>query len=280
VRRVLFALALVTASASARAANPVDACMEAADGAQSLRDEGKLIEAREKILVCAASSCPTVVAKQCAKWLQEVDEQLPTVIPRVRDAAGKDLSDAEVRIDGAVRAGALDGRAIPLNPGPHKLTFHREGSADAEESLVIRAGDKNRVVDVQLKAPTTTGPQPPGDGSEPHRGFRFPWTTGVFLGVGVASFVTMGALIAVASGDASTLRTSCAPRCATSDVDAVQTKITVANVMMGVGIASVAVSALFLVLANTGSAPKEKAAVSFGMGPLPGGAALGAAGSF
>jgi hypothetical protein len=279
VKRALVAFAILAFPAMAQAADAVDTCVDAADRAQSLRDDGKLIEAREKILLCAASSCPTVVAKQCVKWLHEVDGELPSVLLRVRDAEGKDVSDAEVRIDGEAVAGALAGRAIPVNPGPHKLTFHREGSADAEESLVIRAGDKNRAVDVQLKALTATAAPPPVT-PEAHHAFRFPWTTGVFLGVGVASFVTMGALVAVASGDASTLRTSCAPNCATSDVDAVQTKITVANVMMGVGIASVAASALFLVLANTGSASKEKAAVSFGVSPLPGGASLGAAGRF
>ena len=279
MRRILLVVALVTASSAAQADDSVDACMAAADGAQSLRDAGKLIEAREKILACAASSCPGLVAKQCAKWLQEVDAQMPTIMPRVRDAAGKDLSDAEVRIDGAVREGALDGRPIALNPGPHKLTFHREGSVDAEESLVIRAGDKNRPVDVKLESTTKTTEPPPTQAPTTHGGFHFPWTTGVFLGVGVASFVTMGALVGVASGDASSLRTSCAPRCATSDVDAVQTKITVANVMMGVGIASVAVAAVFLVVANTGKAPREKAVV-FGVGPVVGGVAAGAVGRF
>jgi hypothetical protein len=255
-------LAIVALAPSARA-DDVDVCVEGADKAQQLRDQAKLIEARDQLIACAASSCPSAVAKQCAKWLHEVDEAVPTIALRVRSPAGGDVADAEVTLDGAARPGALEGKPIALDPGAHKLAFKR-GDETAEATIVVRAGEKNRLVDVTLVAPastTTTIAPPPPVVVEEHQGFRFPWTTGVSLGVAVASFVGTAALVAVANSDAGTLRSTCAPTCATSDVDAAHTKLVAANVTLGVGIASVALAALFLVAANVGHHSTKRTAL-------------------
>ena len=258
MRAALAVFAMMLAPAVARA-DQVDVCVDAADHAQQLRDQGKLIEAREQIVACSAASCPSAVVKQCARWLQEVDAEVPTLSLRARDATGADVADVTVLVDGSPRIDSLDGRPMPIDPGPHKLTFRRAG-IEIEQSVVVRTGEKNRLVDVQLGKPETAPPPPPPRIVAPpsrvpapqvHHGFRFPWTTGVFLGVGIAGFVTTAVLVAVASSDASSLRTTCAPSCAGSDVDAVRTKIVAANVTFGVGIAATALSAI-LIIANTG----------------------------
>ena len=56
----------------------------------------------------------------------------------------------------------------------------------------------------------------------------------------------MAVLIPIANSDANTLRATCAPRCAQDDVDAVQGKITGANVLMGIGIGGIALGATSL----------------------------------
>lgn len=258
MRRALAAFAVMLSPAIARA-NQVDACVDAADHAQQLRDQGKLIEAREQLVTCSGASCPSAVVKQCARWLQEVDAEVPTLSLRARDATGADVADVAVLIDGNPRTDSLDGRPMTIDPGQHKLTFRRAG-IEVEQSIVVRTGEKNRLVDVQLGKPEAPPPPPPPPPVAPppgvpapqvHHGFRFPWTTALFLGLGVAGFVTTGVLVAVAGSDASSLRSTCAPNCAGSDVDAVRTRIVVANVAFGVGIGATALSVLFLIIGNT-----------------------------
>lgn len=275
--------ALVAAPSFARAAN-VEACVDAAEKSQQLRDDGQLLEAKEKLVTCSAAGCPAAVAKQCARWLQEVEQSLPSIVVRVRDQAGKDLVDATISVDGAVRATHADGRPIALDPGAHTIVVKRDGAADAEEKVVVVAGEKNRVIPIESR-PATAAPKGPVEPPvEPPQGsgggFKFPWISGVFFGVGVAAFVGTAILVPVARGEANDLRTTCSPNCAQSDVDAVQTKITVANVLLGVGIGSVAIGLGALIVANVmGKGSSERAVSAFVM-PLSGGAAVGAAGRF
>jgi len=268
----LAALALWLAPPNARA-DEVDACVRSADRAQQLRDQGKLIEARAQLIACGASACPAPVAKQCGKWLQGVEAELPTLSLRVRDAKGDDVADVAVTSDGAPLLASLDGRPVPMDPGVHRLAFRR-GSSTAQESIVVRAGEKDRLVDVQLSAPTPSAPKivvapprAPPPRAEAGARFRFPWPAGVALGFGVAGFVTMGALAASANADASSLRQTCAPNCAESDVDVVRTKLAVANVGLGVGIAGVAVAAIWIVVASVhhARAPSAVALSPFGV---------------
>jgi hypothetical protein len=252
--------AAILALAHVARADEVDACVDGADKAQQLRDQAKLLEAREQLIACASASCPSAVGKQCAKWLLEVEGAIPSVSLRVR-FEGADVTDAAVMLDGSPLAGALEGKPIKIDPGQHTFAFKR-GDAKAESVIVVRAGEKNRLVDVTLSAPTRiVAAPPPPVGVEERSGFRFPWTTGVFLGVAVASFVGTAALVAVASSDAGSLRTTCAPTCSVSDVDAAHTKLVAANVTLGVGIASVALAAIFLIAANVGHHPAKRTAL-------------------
>lgn len=282
------ALAMVVTPSIARAAS-VEACVDAAEKSQQLRDDGQLIEAKEKLVTCSAAGCPGAVAKQCARWLQEVEQSLPSIVVRVRDQAGKDVVDATISVDGAVRAAHADGRPIAVNPGAHTILVHRDGAADAEEKLVVVAGEKNRVIAVESKPASTggVGPKTPPDQPpvEPPKdsgsgGFKFPWYSGVFLGIGVAGFVGTAILVPVARGEANDLRTTCSPNCAQSDVDAVQTKLTAANVLLVVGIAGVAVGVTSLILANVLGKGRAEPAVSAFFVPLAGGGAIGATGRF
>ena len=86
------------------------------------------------------------------------------------------------------------------------------------------------------------------------------------IGVGVVGFAAMGVLIGVAGGDLNQLRTTCAPQCDPSDVDAVHTKLVVADVALGVGIAGVAVAAIALIVANTGHSDSKRATALVGRG--------------
>jgi hypothetical protein len=169
VRRVAagcLALAMVHASSTAIAAEPTkDECINANEEAQTLRKAGKLRTAREDLLLCTAPTCPGPVRVDCAQQLGEVEAALPTLVLEVRSEAsgvGGDVTTVRATMDGAPLEGALDGRAIALDPGPHTFVFEAEGFLRTEVHLVLREGDKLRRERVSLSlAPKDSSPEPP-----------------------------------------------------------------------------------------------------------------------
>src|SRR4051794_33678226 len=68
------------------------ACLAASDQAQQLKDERKLVKAREQALACSKDSCPGPVRKDCLQWLQTIDASLPSIVINARDG-GKDITN-------------------------------------------------------------------------------------------------------------------------------------------------------------------------------------------
>ncbi|MDP8998554.1 MAG: hypothetical protein M3O46_00400, partial [Myxococcota bacterium] len=143
-------LTLAFGSIRARAANESEKehCISAADQGQQLRDDSKYQLAREAFARCARETCPNVVKQECGQWLHELDEKSPTVVLGAQDRKGSDLADVKVTMDGTPFATTLDGKPLPADPGDHVFRFEAPGLAPAEEHVAIRAGEKNRVIDV------------------------------------------------------------------------------------------------------------------------------------
>jgi hypothetical protein len=159
-----FAWTASGAAARADDADPKQACIAAAEQGQSQRDDGQYREARASFLACAQDSCPKVVMQSCTKWLRELDESAPSIVLSAKDSHGEDLTDVKVTFDGAPFATELDGKPIEADTGEHVLRFEREGSNPVEVKLLLRAGEKARVVSVVLRsagAGTETPPPPP-----------------------------------------------------------------------------------------------------------------------
>jgi hypothetical protein len=287
VRGTVFAIALALAACPGLAsADDRSACVAAADKGQTLRDQGKLVEARASFVTCAREVCPQVVANLCTGWLTEATRDLPTVTFRVTGPSGADLVGAEVSVDHAASRVPIDGRAMPVDPGVHHLSFFHPGDIDVEQDVVVRAGEKDRVVAVQMGKNVAVAPTaghetpasslPPADG-KPASSFRFPLLAGVSLGVGAVAFVTMGILVAATASDVDNLRSTCAGSCNASDVSSANARIAGANVAMFTGIAAVAVAGADLLVVNLWKTnkPSEPAV---GLHVSPGRLALG--GSF
>lgn len=141
---------VLAASSLAYAGDPKIECISAADQAQQARDDGKWRAARDGFVSCSRAACPKMVAASCTKWAREIEEGMPTVVLAAKDASGADLTDVRVTIDGAPLATVLDGKPVDVDPGAHKLRFSREGSEPAEQSVVVKAGEKLRSVSVVL----------------------------------------------------------------------------------------------------------------------------------
>jgi hypothetical protein len=156
-RRLLLAFLILAVPSRANAQEPSEAgaCVDASDQGQSERDLGKYRAARKSFLTCSREVCPQVVLRSCAAWLRELDQTAPTLVLGARDERGNDIADVNVTFDGASFASHLDGRPIEVDSGEHVLRFERAGSDPVEERLVLRAGERARVVTVTLRTPTT-----------------------------------------------------------------------------------------------------------------------------
>ncbi|MGK3983752.1 hypothetical protein WME99_11990 [Sorangium sp. So ce136] len=158
---LLLAAALSLAGASARAQPSKRACAAAYERAQGLRRDGKLIAAREALIACSQPTCPAAAVADCGPWLAEVEKSLPSVVIAAREAGGRERLDVRVLVDGRLLAAALDGKALPVDPGPHTFRYEPAGGPAVEERVLIREGEKNRAITVILGAPPAGGPSSP-----------------------------------------------------------------------------------------------------------------------
>lgn len=161
------AFAIVSFAGAGHAGDKED-CAAAYDQTQTLRDKGKLIEARTQARVCSASTCAAFIVKDCIRWLSEIEASLPTVVFAAQDASGADTSSVRMSVDGQLTAEALDGKAVALDPGPHKLRFETAGADPIEQAVVVRQGEKDRRIAVSFQKkedvaapPAPVRPRPP-----------------------------------------------------------------------------------------------------------------------
>jgi hypothetical protein len=268
-------------SAPASAADSAQACLESYDLSQRLRQQAKLVAARSELLRCSQEICPSVIKSDCLPWLAEVERSLPSIVVAAKDVEGRDTTSVRVLIDGKLVAPTLDGRPIPLDPGTHHLHFEHGAAPAIEQDIVVHVGVKDRPIEVSFapKGATPVGGSATqgketglGDASaereEPVAGYVL---TG-FGVLGLGSFALFGLM---GKGEADTYDETCAPTktCSEDEVSATRTKLLVADVSLGVGLAALGVG-IGLILYNKLSGPDEPVpSARVDLGPLPGGAA-------
>ncbi len=266
-------------------------CMAASDQGQELRDDGSYRRAREAFSACARNVCPPLVRRDCANWLSELEEAWPSVILGAKDGEGNDLVDVQVELDGQLLVSKLDGNAVRVEPGEHLLRFQAEGRPPIEEHVVVRTGEKNRMLDVRLGSAVDRASPRSHDDATPSR----PATAAAALGARRTSALVFGAISLVAfsteayfgitgmSDRHALLAQPCAQTatCSSSSVDSVRTKFTVADISLGVGLTSAAL-AVYLYLTSSGPQPTDATAQAtrVDLAPLPGGGAATVAGRF
>lgn len=141
----LLPFGLFGAVANARAADPTTQdCLSANERSIALRRELKLRAARSELLVCAASSCPADVRRECTRRVEEVNRAIPTIVFEAEDASGADVSSVRVSMDGQPLAERLEGTAMSVDPGSHTFRFEAGGAPAVERDFVIHEGEKER----------------------------------------------------------------------------------------------------------------------------------------
>jgi hypothetical protein len=260
----------VSTSAQATNADEKGECIRASDQGQQLRDDGKYRLAREAFVRCARTSCPALVSHDCQEWLVDVDAHAPTVVIDAKDDKGNDLAEVTVRVDGAPLVANLTGLPTRVDPGEHVFRYEAAGLAPIEERVVVRTGEKNRVLRVRFGADQATAAVPPATAIapatvEPPRAKRPPVATWVFAGTALAAFASE-AYFGIAgldqrSGDLSGSG-KCAPQCSSSEKASIQTKFIAADISLGIGVVSAGL-AVFLFLRSREHRAVPEAAVDF-----------------
>lgn len=281
-------------------------CVASYERAQVLRNSGNFLEALDGLVICSQQTCHPALRTDCVQWHQEVKEAIPTVVISARSTE-QDLFDVRVFVDGKLVARRLDGRPIELNPGSHKFRFETANYAPEERQLLLVPGEKLRAVVVAFASPEQ-GAQPSTEGAidaigepgglgantprpteapppEPEGPSRpVPTLSYVFGAValaGVAGFAGFGL-----SGleDYDSLDSSCRPVCSSSDVDTVRTKLILADLSLGVAIASAVTATVFYLnrpwIGTDASAEQTALQPTLGLDPVRKAATMSLGGRF
>ena len=204
---------------------------------------------RRNALLRKLEQCSEFVRGDCSRWLGEVDAALPSLVLAAR-RTGRDIVDVQVLLDGEPLVDRIDGKAVPVDPGMHSLKFIHQGAEPVVIDLVIRQGEKNRLVTAEFATkpdePETPG-RPPAtpppvmtttaDGTG--RGW-LPYALGGLGVLGIAGFVTLGAW---GNQEKAERETTCAPECSQSAISSVRTKYYLADGALGVGILALGAAA-------------------------------------
>jgi hypothetical protein len=288
--RAAVALATVAWALPAAADDDKLECIAAAEKAQTERMRSKLRDAYAHLHVCSRDVCPRMVRDDCLTWLSQIEKSLPSLVLQVRDADGARLTDVGVSIDGAPALSHLDDTPLVVDPGPHTLRFERAGSPPVEQKITVAAGEKARIVAVQLGMPPAPPPaapspepspappeqaptprehprlQPPEEPSHAER--PIPAEVFVLGGIGVLALGSFVYFAVSGTSDVDHLRSTCGLNCSSSDVSFAHTQLLVADISLGVSVLALGAGAwLFFTRPEAPTQPSAGLTVQ----PLPGG---------
>ena len=278
-------------------------CAEAYEKSQETRASGHLQEARAGLAFCAQTECPAFVQKDCARWLEEVERELPSVVISVAGLDPEATRQATLKIDGLAQADALAGKPITLNPGKHELTLESPGEPALVRQIVALQGVQNRAVEIRVGAAALeprTEPTPadkPGAAASPLRSYAY-----VAWGVGAVGLGVFGVFGTLGRADEDSLREDCpgwtddpemnvpGVACFPSEIDerksSYETKNLIADIGLVTGIVAAAGGTALFILSATKSpsAPSSDkpstAGLRLDLGPTRGGARASLSGAF
>ena len=271
------ASAAAPSSAQAIGAAPTkEQCLESHRQAQIAQNNGELLRAQDSARICASLTCPGLLINDCSDWLNNFERRIPSVVFVVRLDGETNLS-ASVMADGKPVAEWTHGEALRLDPGEHEFRFELPPNEPIVQTVLLAEGMRYRVITAEFAAPKEQAGEPiepikqtPIAAAPPappaHR--PTPWLVYPLLGVGTlgaAGFATFGLL---GKSKRSDLESSCEPDCEQSDLKPMTNMYLLADVSLGVSVASLIAAGVFYL-----ARPEEPVAASIGFSPLPGGAA-------
>lgn len=254
-------------------------CVESHRLAQQAQNEGKLVHARELARTCTALACPGLIISDCARWLNDLDQRIPSVVFEVRVNGEPNLT-ASVLADGVPVAEWTRGEAFRVDPGEHEFRFELGEFAPVIQKVLLAEGMRYRVVTVEFKseagAPTPTTLRPaasitpasvPMDSAKPSR--PVPIIVYPLLGLGAVGAGGFTLFALMGKSKQSDLENTCKPNCSESDLKPMKTSYLIADISLGVGVASLVAAGIFYI-----GRPQEKPpSTQVGFTPVRGGGA-------
>lgn len=248
--------------ASESTAFAADTCTASYEGVQYARKDKKLRAAKKAAIVCTQSSCASDITNECLQWLRDLDQAIPSVVVVAKDGSGAEVSNVTVSFDGERLATTLDGSPLDVDPGEHTFKFERPGAPAVEQKIILRAGERNRILQIALPGPNDVKAAPKEQpvaiesSQAPSRNLTPIFVVG---GIGLAAIATGAVLgITVLSGksDCESKRDAGTP-CSEDEVSGLRTRRTLTDVALGVGIVSVGVATVLFLTGGKSEAPKS-----------------------
>ena len=136
---------------AAKAKSQRKVCAATYKSALQLEQSARLRQAKELLLSCAKATCGATIKQRCLSRYQQLDADIPSVVPLVSDENGDPRTDVQVTIDNELLTSRLDGRALPVDPGVHEFSFTVDGAVLATQKIMIVQGQRNRPISIALQ---------------------------------------------------------------------------------------------------------------------------------
>lgn len=241
----LLSLSLLGSNAHAQ---DIDACVDAAEASQRQRGEGKYLDARQNLILCARAGCPAVIVAECTRDIAALDAAIPTVVFSVAGLTAEQTAGVRVRVESRPEELPIDGKPVPIDPGWHVVTFQLPTGATDQLRVLAKVGEKNRLVELVRRPEKSKTIQSPGSGDA--RREAAPNWLGYSLITGGSLLVGGGAFFWVhGRGDLQDLRDGCGATasCEQGDVDDARRTILIGDVLAGAGIVMAGIGTYLLV---------------------------------
>lgn len=239
----------------------VKSCINSHESGQVEAKAGRLKRAAELFGTCGAmEDCPTAVRAECVELYRDVEKSLPTVIFSAVDEHGKDITNVQVYATDQLLTSSLDGRALALDPGKYSLKFVFPKGESVDADVLVREGEKNRVINVAAQVRTPAKPvasvqergSSEADATNANSRAALPMGVWISAGVGAAAIASWGVFALLGRSKQSKVD-ECSPKCDASlhgDFDAMRRDYLIADISLGVAVASAGAATWFLVSSN------------------------------
>ena len=258
-------------------------CVDSHRESQTLRRQYRLLESRDRLLECSNTACPAPVRKDCLRWLDEVAIQISSVVVHVDTGDSSQPNNVKVYIDSDLRFESIPSRAIELNPGTYTFRFEVQGRQPIELQVTVAEAEKFKNVTVKYSPPEKSTSVGLGQDNSTQKPISVhfvtptrsptrpvPTVTYIFAGLSGAAAVNFAIWGLWTQSLKSDLEAKCAPDCAQNFIDRAKTRALVADISLGVSIASLATAAITYFARPEANPPLDVA-----VGPLPNGGIMG-----
>jgi hypothetical protein len=259
-------------------------CIAAHRASQKDTQEGRLMEARGRAKLCTHRACPGLLVTDCAAWLEQLDERIPSVVFEVR-LDGRTVFDATIYADDDLVADWTRGEALQLDPGRHTFRVILPKHGEKTQTLLLAEGMRFLVVSANFEterasAPATRPAIPlvprPSQANSPNRTRPVPFIVYPLLGAGGLGLVGFAGFGLWGKAEKQRLEQDCAPNCTSDDLTTMHRRFLYADISLGVGAAALVGAGIAYL-----TRPERHSASNVGLTLLPtGGTAVLASGTF